>query len=106
MEKDKHYTLENVELILITIIECAIDKLYHTGATVMGATGLEQLTAPQIISHMQLNYGVPGIGEIKKALLCLNEPMDSMISPRAPSTTPNNKSERKSSKWKRTNIIP
>ena len=76
VEKDNHHTLENVELIPITIIECAIDKSYHTGATVMGATGLEQLTAPQIISHMQLNYGVPGIGEIKKALLCLNKPMD------------------------------
>ena len=25
---------------------------------------------------MQLNYGKPGIGEIKKALLLLNDPMD------------------------------
>ena len=25
---------------------------------------------------MRLNYGKPGIGEIKKALLRLNEPMD------------------------------
>ena len=42
----------------------------------MGAMGFGPLTAPQIISHMQLNYGKPGIGEIKKALLRLNEPMD------------------------------
>ena len=42
----------------------------------MGATGFGPLTAPQIISRMQLNYEKYGIGEIKKALLCLNEPMD------------------------------
>ena len=38
--------------------------------------GFGPLTAPQIISCMQLNYGKPGIGEIKKALLRLNDPMD------------------------------
>ena len=32
--------------------------------------------APQIIYRMQLNYEKYGIGEIKRALLCLNEPMD------------------------------
>ena len=42
----------------------------------MGATGFGPLTAPQIISCMQLNYGKPGIGVIKKAILCLNDPMD------------------------------
>ena len=42
----------------------------------MGATGFGPLTAPQIISRMQSNYGKPGIGEIKKELLRLNEPMD------------------------------
>ena len=42
----------------------------------MGATGFGPLTAPQIISRMQLNYGKPGIGDIKKALLRLNDPMD------------------------------
>ena len=42
----------------------------------MGATGFVPLTAPQIISCMQLNYEKPGIGEIKKPLLLLNEPMD------------------------------
>ena len=42
----------------------------------MGATGFGPLTAPQIISRMQLNYGKPGIGEIKKVPLCLNEPID------------------------------
>ena len=68
--------MENVELTLVAIIECAIDTAYHTGATVMGATGFGPLTAPQIISRMQLNYGKTGIGEIKKELLRLNEPMD------------------------------
>ena len=67
--------MENVELTLVAILECAIDKVYHTGATIMGATGFGPLMAPQIISHMQLNYGKPIIGEIKKALLRLNEPM-------------------------------
>ena len=42
----------------------------------MGATGFGKLTAPQIIARMQQKYGNPGIGEIKKALLCLNDPMD------------------------------
>ena len=68
--------MEKVELTLVAILECAIDKAYHTGATFMGATGFGPLTAPQIISYMQLNYGKPGIGGIKKALLCLNELMD------------------------------
>ena len=45
----------------------------------MGATGFSPLTAPQIISCMQLNYGKHGIGEIKKALIRLNEPMYSNI---------------------------
>ena len=76
MTKDQPDTLENVELTLVAILECAIDKAYHTGATVIGATGFGPITAPQIISCMQLNYRKPGIGEIKKVLLCLNEPMD------------------------------
>ena len=42
----------------------------------MGATGFVPLTAPQIIPHMKLNYRKQGIGEIKKALLRLNDPMD------------------------------
>ena len=42
----------------------------------MRATGFSPLTAPQNFSRMQLKYGKPGIGEIKKALLCLNDPMD------------------------------
>ena len=42
----------------------------------MGATGFGPLTVPQIISRMQLNYEKPGIAEIKKALLCLNDPID------------------------------
>ena len=42
----------------------------------MGATGFGPLTAPQMISRMQLNYRKPGIGEIKKALLRLNESID------------------------------
>ena len=68
--------MENVELTLVAILKCSIDKAHHTGATVVGATGFGPLTAPQIISFMQLNYGKPGIGEIKKSLLCLNDPMD------------------------------
>ena len=42
----------------------------------MGATGFRTLTAPQIISRMQQNYGNPVIGEIKKSLLRLNNPID------------------------------
>ena len=42
----------------------------------MGATGFGPLAAPQIISWMQLNYRKLGIGEIKKALIRLNDPMD------------------------------
>ena len=42
----------------------------------MGATGFCPLMEPQIISRMQLNYRKPGIGEIKKALLSLNDQMD------------------------------
>ena len=76
MTKDRRDTLENVELTLVAILKCAIDKAYHTGDIVMGSTGFGPLTAPHIIPRMQLNYGEPGIGEIKKALLCLNEPMD------------------------------
>ena len=65
-----------MELNLIAILECTIDKEYHMGATVMGTTGFGQLTVPQIISGMQLNYRKPGIREIKKSLLRLNKPMD------------------------------
>ena len=71
--------MENVELTLVAILECAINTAYHTGDTVMGATRFGPLTAPQIISRMQLNYGKSRIGEIKKALLRLNEPMDRNI---------------------------
>ena len=42
----------------------------------MGDTGFVPLMAPIIISCMNFNYGKPGIGEIKKALLHLNDPMD------------------------------
>ena len=42
----------------------------------MGDMVFGLLTAPQIISRMKLNYGKPGIGEIKKAPLRLNDPMD------------------------------
>ena len=38
--KDQRDTLENVELTLVAILECATDKEYHTGDTVMGSTGL------------------------------------------------------------------
>ena len=74
--KDRRDTLENVELTIVAILEGVIDKSYHTGTTSMGATGFGPLTTPQIISRMKLNYGKPGIGEIKKALLLLNDPMD------------------------------
>ena len=74
--KDQQDTLENVDLKLIAILGGAIGTSYHTGATAMGATGFGPLTAQQIISRMQLNYEKPWIGEIKKALLCLNDPMD------------------------------
>ena len=62
--KDRRDTLENVDLTLVAILEGVIDTAYHMGATGMGATGFGPLTAPQIISCMQLNYGKPGIGEI------------------------------------------
>ena len=61
---------------LVAILECAIYKAYNRGDTVMEDTGFGPLTAPQIISRIQLNYRKPGIGEIKKALLCLNDPID------------------------------
>ena len=73
--KDQRDNLEKVELTLVTILEGVINTAYHTGATEMGAMGFGPLTVPQIISRMQLNYGKPGIGEIKKALLRLNDPM-------------------------------
>ena len=76
VNKDFRYSLENVELKIFAILKGAIDTAYHTGATEMGVTVFGPLTEPQIISRMQLNYGKPGIGEIKKALLRLNEPMD------------------------------
>ena len=69
-------TLDNVETTLFTILEVAIDKSYHTGGTIMGATVFGTLTFPQIISRMKQNYGNPGIGEIKKALIRLNNLMD------------------------------
>ena len=74
--KDQQDTLENVELTLVAILKCDIDTAHHKRAKVMGATEFGPITAPQMISRMQLNYGKPRIGEIKKALLCLNEPMD------------------------------
>ena len=72
VNKDRHGNLENVETTFVTILECAIEKYYHTGGTIMRATGFRTLTDPQIISRMQHNYGKPEIGEIKKALLRLN----------------------------------
>ena len=74
--KDRQDTLENVDLTLVTTLKRVIDTAHHTGATAMGATGFGPLTAPQIISRMKLNYRKPGIGEIKKALLRLNDPID------------------------------
>ena len=68
--------MENVDLTPVAILESDIFTAYHTGDTVMEATGFGPLAAPQIISRIQLNYRKPGIGEIKKALLLLNEPMD------------------------------
>ena len=68
--------MENVELTLVAILKDAIDTAYHIGAMVMGAKVFGPLTVPQIISRMQLNYGKPRIGEIKKALLHLNERLD------------------------------
>ena len=58
--------MENVELTLVAILECAIDKSYHTGAMVMGATGFGALTAPQIISRMQLSEENPGLEKLKR----------------------------------------
>ena len=71
--KDRQDTLENFELTLVAILENPIDTAYHVGDTEMEATGFTPLTAPQIVSRMQLSYGKPGIGEIKKALLRLND---------------------------------
>ena len=42
----------------------------------MGATGFGALTSPQIIARLHQNHGNTGIGEIKKAVLRLNDPMD------------------------------
>ena len=36
--KDRRDVLENVELMLVAILECAIDTAYQMGATVMGST--------------------------------------------------------------------
>ena len=74
--KDQQDTLENVELTLVAILEGVINTAYHTEDTAMADIGFVPLTAPQIISCIQLNYRNPGIGEIKKSLLCLNDPMD------------------------------
>ena len=68
--------LDNVETNLVTILDNVIDKSYHTGGTLMGATGFGTLTYPQIIARMKQKYGKSGIREIKKALLRLNDPMD------------------------------
>ena len=76
IKKYRRDTLENVETTLVTILNNAIDKSYHTGGTIMGSRGFGALTYPQIIARLQQNYGNPGIGEIKKALLRLNNPMD------------------------------
>ena len=63
VEKDCRNMLENVKTTLFTILENSIDKLYHTGCTIMGATAFGALTVPQIINRMQQNYGKPGIRE-------------------------------------------
>ena len=75
IKKYRRDTLENVETTLVTILNNAIDKSYHTGGTIMGSRGFGALTSPQIIARLQQNYGNPGIGEIKKAFLCLNNPI-------------------------------
>ena len=75
VDKDRRETLDNVETTLVTTLEGGIDKSYHKEGTIMGATGFGTPTAPQIISRMKQNYGNPGIGEIKKAFLCLNNPI-------------------------------
>ena len=75
-EKDRRDMLDNVETNLITILENDIEKLYHTGGTIMGATGFGTITAPQIIARLQQNYGKPVIGDIKKSLFRLNDTMD------------------------------
>ena len=59
-------TLDNVETTLVTILENAIDKLYHIGGTIMGATDFGTLAAPKIISRLQQNHGKPVFGEIKR----------------------------------------
>ena len=74
--KGRRDTLENVELTLVAILEGAINTAYHKGDTEMRSTGLGPITAPKIISRMQLNYGKQGIRGIKEALLRLNDPMD------------------------------
>ena len=42
----------------------------------MVATGIGTLTSPQIIARMQQNYGKPVIGEIKKDILRLKNPIN------------------------------
>ena len=76
VDKDRQYTLKSIETILVSVLNCATNKAYHTGATSMGATGFGTLTALQIILRMQWNYGKPYIMEVKNVLLWLNEPMD------------------------------
>ena len=65
IEKDCRNMLENMETNLVAILKNEIEKLYHIGGTIMGATGSGTLTAPLIISRMQKNYVNPLIGEIK-----------------------------------------
>ena len=74
--KDQRDTLENVDLMLVAILEGAINISYHTTVMAMGAMGFSPLMTSQIISRMKLNYRKPGFGEIKNALLRLNDPMD------------------------------
>ena len=73
--KYRQDTLEHVETILVSVIKCAIDKAYHMGSMSMGVTVFGTLTTPQIILCMQHNYGRPGIMEVKKSLLQINDPM-------------------------------
>ena len=75
-EKYRRDTLDNVETTIVTILENKIEKSYHTGGTIMVATGIGTLTSPQIIARMQQNYGKPVIGEIKKDILRLKNPIN------------------------------
>ena len=76
VDKDRQDNLKSVETILVSVLDCAIKKYYHTGAMPMGETGFGTLTGPQIILRMQHNYGNLGITKVKKALLWINDLMD------------------------------